>query len=148
MRENTFLGRGMKFPPQINPATGRFVTSENEQSVKESIYLILMTQKTERFMRRDFGSRASSYVFGETDLTMLNLMAGQLRSDILSNEPRVASVDVKLDYNSKPGCLFVNIACQIRGRNVTENMVFPFYLGEAPKEEETEYEAVEDDNIQ
>ena len=148
MRENTFLGRGMKFPPQINPATGRFVTSENQQSVKESIYLILMTQKTERLMRPDFGSRASSYVFAETDLTMLNLMASQIRGDILNNEPRVANVDVKLDYTSKPGCLFVNIACQIRGENVTENMVFPFYLGEPPKEEEAEYEAVEDDIIE
>ena len=37
----------MKFPPQINPATGRFAVSSEEESVKESVYLILMTQKTE-----------------------------------------------------------------------------------------------------
>ena len=45
MKTNTFLGRGMKFPPQVNPATGRIVTSEDNISVKESIYLILMTNK-------------------------------------------------------------------------------------------------------
>ncbi len=148
MRKNTFLGRGMKFPPQVNPATGRFATSEDQQSVKESIYLILMTQKTERLMRPDFGSRAATYVFEETDLTMLNLMARGLESDIMSNEPRVEDVNVDLDYNSKPGCLFINIGYRIRGENVTENMVFPFYLGEQAKEEETEYEAVEDNIVE
>ena len=148
MRKNTFLGRGMKFPPQVNPATGRFATSEDQQSVKESIYLILMTQKTERFMRPNFGSRAASYVFEETDLTMLNLMANSLETDIMSNEPRVEDVDVVLDYGSKPGCLFINITYRIRGENVAENMVFPFYLGEQAKEEETEYEAVEDNIVE
>ena len=56
MADKAFLGMGMKFPPQINPATGRFVVSTNEESVKESIYLILMTQKSERFLRPEFGS--------------------------------------------------------------------------------------------
>ena len=46
----------MKFPPQIDPATGRFVTASEEESVKESVYLILMTQRTERFLRPEFGS--------------------------------------------------------------------------------------------
>ena len=138
----------MKFPPQVNLATGRIVTSENQQSVKESIYLILMTQKTERLMRPEFGSRAAGYVFEETDPTMLNLMAGEFAADISVNEPRVENVNVNLDYSSKPGCLFVNIEYGIRGENVTENMVFPFYLGEQPEEESAEYEAVEDNIIE
>ncbi len=138
----------MKFPPQVNPATGRFVTSENQQSIKESIYLILMTQKTERLMRPEFGSRASSYVFEETDPTMLNLMAGELEHDITANEPRVENVNIRLDYQSKPGCLFINISYAVRGENVTENMVFPFYLGAQVKEEETEYETVEDNIVE
>ena len=39
------LGSGMKFPPQINPATGRFEVVSGQASVKESVYIILMTQK-------------------------------------------------------------------------------------------------------
>ena len=148
MRGNTFLGRGMKFPPQVNPANGRFVTSEDHQNVKESIYLILMTQKTERMMRPNFGSRASTYVFEQTDRSMLTLMASALENDIVTNEPRVENVSVDLDYSSKPGVLFVNITYYVRGENVRENMVFPFYLGEQMKEEEAEYEAVEDDLVE
>ncbi len=148
MIKNTFLGRGMKFPPQVNPATGRFVTSENQQSVKESIYLILMTQKTERLMRPEFGSRAAGYVFEEMNSTMLNIMSHEIESSIISGEPRIQSVNVGLDYTTKPGCLFINIEYMIRGENVAENMVFPFYLGKQPKEEETEYETVEDNFVE
>ena len=32
MENNDFLGKGMKFPPQINSATGRFVTVSDLES--------------------------------------------------------------------------------------------------------------------
>ena len=77
--DNTFyLGKGMKFPPQINPATGRFLCVEGNESVKESIYLILMTHKTERKLRPDYGCNAASYVFNSVDATMLSMMAREL----------------------------------------------------------------------
>lgn len=69
MPDKKFLGSGMKFPPQINEATGRFMTSSAEQSVKESIYLILMTQRTERFARPGYGSNLMSYTFMDTNIT-------------------------------------------------------------------------------
>ena len=72
----------MKFPPQVNPATGRFETVSEEKSVKESVYLILMTQKTERIVRPDFGSELMSYTFMDTSLTALSLMARQIKKDI------------------------------------------------------------------
>lgn len=143
-----YFGEGMKFPPQVNPTTGRFARVSGKESVKESIYLILMTQKTERRMRLDYGSNAATYVFNGADLTTLNLMSRQLERDILSNEPRVSRVDVTMDGNTKPGVLFVNVDYYLRDGNVKENMVFPFYLGEEPAEEEDEYEAMEDDPVE
>ena len=137
MADERFLGKGMKFPPQINPATGRFVCGE-------SVYLILMTQKSERFMRPEFGSNAAGYIFRETDITMLNLIAHELQEDILSNEPRISDVEVRMDADSRPGCLFIYVDYVVRGENVRENMVFPFYLGEEP-EESGAYETVDND---
>lgn len=148
MAEKVFLGKGMKFPPQINPTTGRFVCVSGEESIKESIYLILMTQKTERFMRPEYGSNAMNYVFAQTDATMLNLMAYEIENDITSNEPRVEQVNVTLDAQSRQGCLFVYIDYVVRGKNVRENMVFPFYLGEEPQEKGEVYETMEDDFIE
>lgn len=142
MEGDICLGRGMKFPPQVNPATGRFVTSQDRQSVKESIYLILMTQKGERQMQPGFGSRTSDYVFSETNLTMLHIMAHELERDITVSEPRVQDVEIRMDYAS-PGCLLVHIRYTVRGSSTPENMVFPFYPDQEPEEEGTVYETVE-----
>ena len=148
MAEEKFLGTGMKFPPQINPTTGRFTCVSGKESIKESVYLILMTQRTERFMRPEFGSSVMSYVFAQTDDTMLNLMAHEIAADIMRDEPRVEQVNVSMEQNSKPGCLFVNIDYVVRGENVRENMVFPFYLGEEPEKESEAYETMEEYNDQ
>lgn len=148
MAEEKFLGTGMKFPPQINPTTGRFTCVSGKESIRESVYLILMTQRTERFMRPEFGSSVMSYVFAQTDDTMLNLMAHEIAADITRSEPRVEQVNVSMDQNSKPGCLFVNIDYTVRGENVRENMVFPFYLGEEPEKESEAYETMEEYNDQ
>ena len=56
MADSRVLGTGAKFPLQVDPATGRIMTVSGNRSVKESIYLILMTQLTERIVRPDFGS--------------------------------------------------------------------------------------------
>ena len=149
LMDNTFyLGKGMKFPPQINPATGRFLCVEGNEGVKESIYLILMTHKTERKLRPDYGCNAASYVFNSVDATILSMMARELEDDILHNEPRISRVDVRMDQDTKPGCLFIYIDYYIRNGNVRENMVFPFYLGEEPATEEEAYETMEDDVVE
>ena len=37
MDNKAFLGAGLRFPPQIDPGTGRFAVSSGERSVKESV---------------------------------------------------------------------------------------------------------------
>lgn len=123
-----FLGSGMKFPPQINPATGRFEVAKGETSIKESVYLILMTQKSERWIRPEFGSSLMNYTFMDTTATMLNVMARDVASDLMSQEPRLADVNVRIDSSSKPGCLIIYIDYLVRQTNVRDNLVFPFYL--------------------
>ena len=136
-----FLGSGMKFPPQINPATGRFEVARGETSVKESVYIILMTQKTERWIRPEFGSSLMNYTFMDTSTTMLSLMARDIAGDLMRQEPRLADVNVKIDAKSKQGCLIIYIDYLIRQTNVRDNLVFPFYLDttwEEPEEVEPE----------
>ena len=143
MDEKLYLGIGMKFPPQVNKATGRFVLSSQEENVKESIYLILVTQKTERFMRPEFGSEILSYAFADTSETMLALMQRELERDILQNEPRVENVTIRMDAKSRSGYLMIYIDYQLRGSSIRDNMVFPFYLSGEPEEESEAYETME-----
>lgn len=142
--DTEFLGQSMKFPIAVNKATGRFETSKGNQSVKEAIHIILMTGKTERFMRPEFGTNIMSYTFRDTNVSMLNLLARDLKNDIENEEPRITDVTVSFDTKSKQGVLFVNIDYTVIAENVRENMVFPFYLN--ADEEEAEEEAELDEN--
>jgi hypothetical protein len=128
MEERKFLGKGIKFPVQINPATGRFVMSDGLMSVKESVYLILMTQKQERWIHPEFGSRILSYTFMDTSGTRLNMMARELENTILSQEPRISGVDIEVDPQLDKGCLILHISYVVAENNTRDNLVFPFYL--------------------
>lgn len=137
-----FLGSGMKFPPQIDPATGRFQVVRAEESIKESVYLILMTQKTERWIRPDFGSSLMSYTFMDTGATMLNLMSREIAGDLIRQEPRIGDVEIRIDANAKPGSLMIYIGYTVRETNVRDNLVFPFYLDATWEEPEEMTEPV------
>lgn len=118
----------MKFPPQINKATGRFMVSAGEQNVKESVYTILMTQKTERWIRPEFGSELLSYTFMDISLTRMNMMSRQLQRTLLEQEPRIVSADVEINPQLDRGCLIINVTYTVAETNTSGNLVFPFYL--------------------
>uniref|UniRef100_UPI004056C44E GPW/gp25 family protein n=1 Tax=Agathobacter sp. TaxID=2021311 RepID=UPI004056C44E len=134
MKRNNNLGTGMKFPPQINKATGRFVVSSEEESIKESVYLILMTQKTERFLRPEFGSDLMSYTFMDVNLTSVNMMIRSLTEQIISQEPRIRNLHITADSQMREGCLVVNIDYVVKSSNVKDQLVFPFYLHASSEE--------------
>lgn len=138
--EQRFLGTGMKFPPQIDPATGRFRLSSGSQSVKESVYLILMTQVTERLTRPDFGTESSSYVFMDTSLTQLTIMKRELTESILRQEPRIEAVNIEIETENQQGYVLVSIDYVLAENSQRDNLVFPFYLNEMPEvENEPDY---------
>lgn len=140
--EQSFLGTGVAFPPQIDPATGRFKMSSGEQSVKESIYLILMTQVTERLTRPNFGTNTASYVFMDVNQTELTIMERDLTDSILLQEPRVSHVNIATSMEAQQGYIMINIDYTLAQNNRRGNLVFPFYLNAEPEpsDEEEYYE--------
>lgn len=136
--QQDFLGTGIKFPPRVDPGTGRFAMSFGSQSVKESIYLILMTNRGERWLEPSFGSNLMSYTFMDISVTTLSIMSDNIRSLILSQEPRVSDATVEIDAQSREGCLIILINYMLAGTNAQGNMVFPFYLNAAREEQPDE----------
>ena len=134
MDNKAFLGAGMRFPPQIDPGTGRFAVSSGERSVKESVYLILMTSRGERWLEPRFGSGMAAYAFMDTSPTMLRMLSDELRELLLSQEPRIGDVDVEIDPEVRDGCLIVSISYTVAATNSKDNLVFPFYLNAAQEE--------------
>ena len=143
-----YLGTGMKFPPEINKATGRFVTSSGLQSVKESVYLILMTQLTERPLRPNFGTTLLSYTFLDQNLTTMNLMIRTLRGQIMSQEPRISDVEVTADTVSQEGAVIFNINYAVTAAHTRDSLVFPFYLNNDVEEEKYEPENYEPESME
>lgn len=128
MMQKDFLGKGIKFPVQVDKASGRFVLSSGEESVRESIYLILMTQRTERWTDLSFGSELMTYAFMDTSPTMLNLMRDDIRRTILLQEPRVAELEITIDSQVQEGCLMIYLDYTVAGGYTEGSLVFPFYL--------------------
>ena len=126
-----FLGRGLCFPPRVDPATGRFVMAEAEEDIKQSIYLILMTRKGERAMLPGFGSRIHEYVFELPDQAAENLIATEIVDALTTWEPRIVDTTAEVDESgAREGRLVFNIHYTVRDTNNPNNLVFPYYLYE------------------
>lgn len=127
----SFLGRGWKFPVNVDAATGRILMSEGEDDIRESIRIILRTAKGERVMRPDFGSGLRKFVFSTTDETTLRLLATDVQRSIRTWEPRVTDVEVEAKPDpAGTGRVNLHISYVVRSTNNLFNQVYPFYLEE------------------
>lgn len=128
--ENRLLESGMRFPPQVNKATGRFEMVSDKESIKESVYLILMTQKGERLIHPEFGSNIRAFAFMDGNISLLNLMAAELERDIRRGEPRISHVEVNVVPGSGDAFMDVMVDYTIMDTNQRDRIVFPFYSHE------------------
>lgn len=125
MEERERAGRGMKFPPQIDRTTGRFVLADESESVRDSVYLILMTQKGERPARPEFGSRILSYPFTDTNPTTLHVLERQVKETILTQEPRISEVDVDAEFRAGEACLYLHIRYTVARTGKDDSLTIP-----------------------
>jgi phage baseplate assembly protein W len=131
---NGFLGRGWKFPIQVDETTGRIMMSEFEEDIAESIRIIIGTSKGERVMRPSFGSGIQNFLFGLTDSTTMSLLESNVKESIIAWEARVMDIEVEavLDKNQS-GKVLVTIQYRVRSTNNLHNLVFPYYIHEGSK---------------
>ncbi|MGG1635318.1 GPW/gp25 family protein [Paenibacillus sp. NRS-1760] len=130
----SFLGKGWKFPVQVDATTGRIRMAEGEDDIEESIRIIIRTSKGERLMRPDFGCGLRNFVFGTTDETSLRLIASDVQEAIRIWEPRVKDVEVEVKPDRQNnGRVLMSVSYAVRSTNNLFNQVFPFYLEEGSK---------------
>ncbi|ASS75491.1 baseplate protein [Tumebacillus algifaecis] len=130
----SFLGRGWKFPIEVDPTTGRIAMSEHEDDIAEAIRIILWTAKGERVMRPDFGCAIHNYIFETTDPTTISLMEAAVSDAITAWEPRVHEIDVKISLDdNEAGKLHISVSYVVRTTNNLYNQVYPFYMHEGTK---------------
>lgn len=121
-----FLGRGWKNPVSVQ--RGAMSSSEGEESIRESIILILSTGKGERVMRPDFGCRLNELVFAPNNMSTATLIRSFIEEALLDWEPRIEVEDITVTPQSDQPVLNVSIEYSIRSSNSKYNLVYPFFL--------------------
>ena len=126
-----FLGTGWKFPVGIDKATGRIQRSSNEDSIRESIRIIIGTRKGELPMHPDFGCGIQEYAFETADYTTLYAMKTEVEHALIRWEPRITDVYARVsDEQIDEGVLMIDVSYVVRATNNQYNLVYPFYISE------------------
>lgn len=144
-RTARILGTGWDFlrlvgrPENGLPADGRPVqpaewgTVHDDESVRQSVWIILGTAPGERVMRPDFGCAIHDLVFSVSGATTAGRAVRAVREALVRWEPRLELRDVRAGADpATPGVLLVEIDYRVRTTNNQFNLVYPFYLESTP----------------
>lgn len=122
-----FLGVGVSFP--LRTENGKLKWAEYEESIKESINIILSTAKGERLMRPKFGCDLSELVFATNDMSTVSLAIFYVEEALKEWEPRIELVKVDASPDVNDGSkLNIEIEYRTISTNNRYNLVYPFYL--------------------
>ncbi|WP_024833726.1 GPW/gp25 family protein [Ruminiclostridium josui] len=121
-----FLGKGLKYP--VSAKKSKLRTSVGEESIKESIMLILGTSRGERVMRPDFGCRLNDMLFSSNELGTATLIQTYVEEALLNWEPRIEVQSVSATMSQTEPTVEINIEYIIKSSNSKANLVYPFYL--------------------
>ena len=128
-RHVDFLGRGWAFPVCPGPS-GDVPTAQDDEKIRQAIWIILATAPGERVMRPDFGCGIHRFVFAVNDAATIGNAVQEVKTALIRWEPRIDLLDVAA--HSRSGAeLLINIRYRVRTSNNLFNLVYPFYLGGA-----------------
>jgi len=132
-----FLGRGLKFPLQVDSKTGHIAMVSYEDDIREAIGIILKTCVGERVMNAGFGAMPAEYIFGTTNHTLREDLSSELIFNLGTQELRIEDIEVNVESDSSAdqGALLINVAYTVRSTNNRYNHVYPFYMEEGNREE-------------
>jgi phage baseplate assembly protein W len=140
--EKDFLGKGLRFPVSIN-LNGGVSSSQLEENVRQSLFVILGTAPGERLNRPNFGCRIHDLMFAPNSRMTAARAELFCEEAIYKFEPRVEKVTCRaLPNRDEPNRLDIRIEYEIAGTNTGRNLVYPFYL----KTDEDEAESVNGTN--
>jgi len=125
-----FLGKGFKFPIRLN-GRGALSYVEAEESIAQSIWIILSTPLRSRIMEPEFGCNIHDYLFAPNNPNTVAAIVQGVQRALVRFEPRIDVLDVKAEASpNAPNGLQVAVDYRIRANNAQHNIVYPFYLNE------------------
>src|SRR5262245_2664715 len=127
-----FLGIGWRFHGGLDDqrqAEKHFSLAEYEDSVKQSIRIILSTAKGERVMRPDFGCGIHELVFAPNDAATRGMAEHYVREALLLWEPRIDVLQVRATASGEhEEEIQISVDYRVQTTDSRFNLVYPFYL--------------------
>ncbi len=132
--DKTFLGRGWAFPPAFGRGGRKTAMVSEDDDIRQSLKILLLTNPGERLMHPDFGCGLKSMVFDTIDTAAVTAIRDLVDRAVLFFEPRIVLDRVEVDTRGlyDEGRLDIILEYTIKTTNSRHNMVFPFYLKEGP----------------
>lgn len=129
--KRTFLGRGWSFPPTFHPRTISVDMVEEEEDIRQSLFLLISTMPGERIMRPDYGCDLHSLVFERMNANTRSEIIYMVEMAVIRYEPRVTvnGVRVEMDVDDI-GMIRIILDYTVRKTNARSNIVYPFYIRE------------------
>ncbi len=129
--KESFLGRGWEFPPSFDLKQRQNQMVEEEEDIRQSLFIIISTVPGERIMDPKFGCELTFSTFDSIDSLAINRIRDYITSAVLNYEPRVTLHEILFDTSgANDGRLNITLEYTIRKINIRTNMVYPFYLRE------------------
>lgn len=120
------LGRGWGFP--VAPRDGALPWEEGAEKVRQSIWIVLDTEKGERAMRPGFGCGLRRYLMKPNTSATRALIQHDVEQALAAWEPRVALTSVRVDEGEDPSLVLIRVAYTHLRDGRPGNLVYPFYL--------------------
>jgi uncharacterized protein len=127
-----FLGAGWSFPIEVEGGSVR--AAAYEESIRQSVWIILGTSLGERVMNPEFGCGIHDLVFKPYTATTRGLISYEVQHALRTWEPRIESVDVRVRNRGVAGeVVEIDIEYVVIATNSRQNLVYPFYLERRPR---------------
>jgi hypothetical protein len=122
---------GQNAPGLQLSAGGKIATITGEESIRQSILLLLATAPGERVMHPDYGCNLHRLVFAPNDESTAGLAMHYVRQSIERFEPRVEILALDASRSEeRPELLEISLAYQVRATQQSGQITFSLNLME------------------
>lgn len=98
---------------EVSPLSGDITLNKDEESVKESIKNLILTDRGERLMQPSLGGNIRAMLFENITPSILTLIEDQVSTTIETFEPRAELIDVVAQSNIDDNVVVVTVVFYI-----------------------------------
>jgi phage baseplate assembly protein W len=129
--DRSFLGTGWSFPPEFNKRVSGVTMVSEDDDIRESLRILLLTSPGERTMYPAYGCGLKALIFDTISESTITEITDVIERAVLFFEPRITLDSVEVDTETMyDGLIKILLRYTIRATNSRSNMVYPFYFRE------------------